>query len=284
MQQVHRRHVDDLEKMQLDTVSCYEEIEKLELDQPRLSERFHFFQVTRNYVQDLVDCLSTKWNDIESLEKRWLTLLAKRQSMLSERRRNDVRDEAADCATQMDSSRNENSEKVSRTAEREARRRRRRLNRKDVLHKEGLSSDDEIADKEAVHFSSETDKIQRDSGQLFDDVLDEFSSIEAISQRFSEWRIKYPESYREAYVELFLPRLFSCIVRVHLLQAAWNPLQHQVTSLKKSTWFQTLLHFDASCEERSQNKDANVLVISKTIEIAVVPYVTQVRFLSCSTC
>ena len=83
-------------------------------------------------------------------------MLARRYRLLTERRRNDVRDEAGDCATQgIDPLKGDNQEKISRTAEREARRRRRRLGRKDSRHKEGLSSDDEVSDKDAMNFTSE---------------------------------------------------------------------------------------------------------------------------------
>ncbi len=60
LQEVHRRHVSDLERSQSHLVSCKEEIERIENDRPRLSERFKFFQITRGYVQDLIDCLTTK--------------------------------------------------------------------------------------------------------------------------------------------------------------------------------------------------------------------------------
>jgi hypothetical protein len=83
-------------------------------------------------------------------------LLARRHRLLTERRRNDVLDESGDCATQgIDPSKGDNQEKISRTAEREARRRRRRLGRKDSRHKEGLSSDDEVSDKDAMNFTNE---------------------------------------------------------------------------------------------------------------------------------
>ncbi len=76
--------------------------------------------------------------------------------MLTERRRHDVLDESGDCATQgIDPSKGVNQEKISRTAEREARRRRRRLGRKDSRHREGLSSDDEVSDKDAMNFANE---------------------------------------------------------------------------------------------------------------------------------
>lgn len=74
--------------------------------------------------------------------------LSRRHRFIVERRRQDVLDEAGDCAIQAVIVESVNVDKISRTADREARRRRRCLNRKDKRHKEGLSSDDEVGDKE----------------------------------------------------------------------------------------------------------------------------------------
>lgn len=77
--------------------------------------------------------------------------MAKRNKYLVERRREDVRDEASDCAIQ-----SINPDKLARTADREARRKRRRNTRKDPSkHKDGLSSDDEPSEKEGKSFSIE---------------------------------------------------------------------------------------------------------------------------------
>lgn len=93
---------------------------------------------------------------MEALEKRWVAQLGRRYRYLAERRREDVRDEASDCAIQSVIVQSINPDKLARTAEREARRRRRRNNRKDSSrHKEGLSSDDEVVEKEASSFNLE---------------------------------------------------------------------------------------------------------------------------------
>lgn len=93
---------------------------------------------------------------METLEKRWVSQLGRRYRYLAERRREDVRDEASDCAIQSVIVQSINPDKLARTAEREARRRRRRNIRKDsARHKEGLSSDDEVVEKETSSFNFE---------------------------------------------------------------------------------------------------------------------------------
>lgn len=60
MRESQRRHANELERAQEDLKTCHVEVQRLKEDQPRLAARFHFFQVTRTYVHDLVDCTSTK--------------------------------------------------------------------------------------------------------------------------------------------------------------------------------------------------------------------------------
>ena len=75
------------------------------------------------------------------MEIRWITQLGRRYRYLAERRREDVRDEASDCAIQSVIVQSINPDKLSRTAEREVRRRRRRNSRKESAnHEEELSS------------------------------------------------------------------------------------------------------------------------------------------------
>jgi len=277
LEEVNRRHVSDLERFQADLISSYEEIERIESENPKLSERFYFVQFTRSYVKDLIDCLTTKVYEVESLEKRWIALLLRRHRYLAERRRGDINDEAGDCAIQAVIGQSVDPEKISRTAEREARRRRRRLSRKDVAHKEGQSSDEEVCDKESTVYTAEKDKIQQEGEKIFDNTLDEFSSLEAITKRFNDWRLKDREFYQDCHVEKFLPRLSSCVIRSQFLRSMWNPLEHELTHLKKSSWFLTLVQYDLNnAQDAAPSQEANFFAISKTIETVVVPYVNEV--------
>lgn len=67
------------------------------------------------------------------------------------------------------------------------------------------------------------DRILRDAHTVFEDVVDEFSSLVKIKERFEEWKMKYPEAYREAYIGLCLPKLFNPLIRLQLL--GLNPLE-----------------------------------------------------------
>ena len=90
--------------------------------------------------------------------------------------------------------------------------------------------------------------MRRDGEQVFGDVHDQFSSVPAILRRFDEWRDTELDSYREAYIELFLPRLLTGVVRARFLQV-W-PFGSAISKLKKSRvctltqCFQNRLHSD----------------------------------------
>lgn len=129
-----------------------------------------------------------------------------------------------------------------------------------------------------LSFTIPSEKLVAENERIFEDALEEFYSLEVIVQRFDEWRQREKDSYNNAYVDLFLPRLCGCIVRWHLLQSSWNPLDHELTLITKSVWFQTLAHYDMHSQIQENNPDP--LVISKTLEIAVVPYVLEVMTLT----
>ena len=61
---------------------------------------------------------------------------------------------------------------------------------------------------------------------LFEDVVEDFSSIDSIKSRFEEWKNKHEDCYRNAYISLCLPKLFAPFIRLQLLD--WNPFEVQL--------------------------------------------------------
>ena len=58
---------------------------------------------------------------------------------------------------------------------------------------------------------------------VFDDVHEDFYSLDVIIRRFEEWRLLYPSAYSEAYIDLCLPRVFAPFIRLEMIE--WNPLE-----------------------------------------------------------
>lgn len=58
---------------------------------------------------------------------------------------------------------------------------------------------------------------------MFEDVVEDFHSLDYIKSHFEVWRRSYGECYREAFIGLCLPKLFNPLVRLQLI--TWNPLE-----------------------------------------------------------
>lgn len=58
---------------------------------------------------------------------------------------------------------------------------------------------------------------------MFEDVVEDFHSLDYIKSHFEVWRRDYSECYREAFIGLCLPKLFNPLVRLQLM--TWNPLE-----------------------------------------------------------
>jgi hypothetical protein len=61
---------------------------------------------------------------------------------------------------------------------------------------------------------------------IFEDVVEEFHDFELIMKNFEEWKKFELDSYKEAYVNLSLPKIFAPLVRLTLI--TWNPLQVRI--------------------------------------------------------
>jgi len=60
MDEVHRGHRQESDKLEIDIEDSQLAIVNCESGAPKLEERFKFFQEMRGYVRDLVECLNEK--------------------------------------------------------------------------------------------------------------------------------------------------------------------------------------------------------------------------------
>lgn len=75
----------------------------------------------------------------------------------------------------------------------------------------------------ASFFLSHPDRIIKESKKVFEDVVEDFHSLDCIKSHFEVWRRDYADCYRDAYIGLCLPKLFNPLVRLQLI--TWNPLE-----------------------------------------------------------
>lgn len=90
---------------------------------------------------------------------------------------------------------------------------------------EGESSTDE-SDSESTGYQSNCELLLQTADQIFSDAAEEFSQLSVVKERFDKWKIYYSSSYRDAYMSLSVPAIFSPYVRLELLK--WDPLHVQL--------------------------------------------------------
>ena len=67
------------------------------------------------------------------------------------------------------------------------------------------------------------DDIFQQSQDMFEDVVDDFSEMDSVRERFLDWKKKYRDTYTEAYIGICLPKLVNPFIRLQLVK--WNPLE-----------------------------------------------------------
>ncbi|KAG7267358.1 hypothetical protein CRUP_030957 [Coryphaenoides rupestris] len=182
-------------------------IHRLEGSSNDNAEQYKFLQEMRGYVGDLLECFG------KAVMAPSLDSFGRDRTLYQEHARQ------------------------RRIAEREARR---------AEHREGLSSDDEETSTDVTSFDMERDRIVRECKKGFEDVVEEFHSLDCIKAHFEVWRRDYAQCYREAYIGLCLPKLFNPLVRLQLI--TWSPLEAECANFEYMLWFESLLFY--GCEEQ----------------------------------
>ncbi|XP_057654367.1 PAX3- and PAX7-binding protein 1 isoform X2 [Diorhabda carinulata] len=277
--QSKQNHELQLQKTRKDIEEVVKELEDLKMKAPNAADRFRFYQELRGYITDLVECLDEKISIITNLEQRALDIMARKSEWLIERRRQDVRDQAEEVANKGSTFKKDydSEEKQRRAAEREGRRTRRRRIREAAevpKHVEGMSSDEEISQQDILLFDKEREQIQTELQEVFEDVIEEYSSTASILIRFEQWRSNDLSAYTEAYATFCLPKVVSPLIRLNLI--FWNPLNETI-ELEKLDWYRTLalygLHDDET--EESLAKDPDISLLPTIIEKIIIPKLTQ---------
>lgn len=100
---------------------------------------------------------------------------------------------------------------------------------------EGESSSDE-SDSESTAYQHHRKLLLQTADQIFSDAAEEYSQLSAVKERFEKWKRDYSSSYRDAYMSLSVPAIFSPYVRLELLK--WDPL-HEDVDFFDMKWYLT---------------------------------------------
>ncbi|XP_058483009.1 PAX3- and PAX7-binding protein 1 [Solea solea] len=265
-------------------------IQQLEGSSSDNAEQYKFLQEMRGYVGDLLECFSEKVPAVLELEAAMHQLLRQRASRLVQRRQDDIKDESSEFASLSnkavmapsldsfgrDRTAYQEHSRQRRIAEREARRTRRRQareqNGKRAEHSEGLSSDDEETSTDITSFNMERDRIGRECKKVFEDVVEDFHSLDCIKSHFEVWRRDYADTYRDAYIGLCLPKLFNPLVRLQLI--TWNPLEAQCPNFEYMLWFESLLFYGFEEHGTLQKGDGDIGLLPAIVEKVVLSKLT----------
>ncbi|KAM3328319.1 transcriptional repressor ILP1 [Capsicum galapagoense] len=134
---------------------------------------------------------------------------------------------------------------------------------------EGESSTDE-SDSESTAYQSNRDQLLQVSEQIFGDAHEEYSQLSVVVEKFDRWKKDYASSYRDAYMSLSMPVIFSPYVRLELLK--WDPL-HENTDFMDMNWHNSLFNYGLPPEGESEisadDNDANL--IPQLVEKLAIP-------------
>lgn len=137
-----------------------------------------------------------------------------------------------------------------------------------------MSSDDEISQQDMLNFDKDREQIQIELREVFEDVVEDYSSIANILIHFEQWKMTDISAYTEAYAPYCLPKVVSPLIRLKLV--FWDPLNETI-ELEKFDWYRTLalygLHDDET--EETLGKDPDILLLPNIVEKLIVPKLTQ---------
>lgn len=118
----------------------------------------------------------------------------------------------------------------------------------------------------------ERDRISRECKKVFEDVVEDFHSLDFIKSHFEVWRREYAECYKDAYIGLCLPKLFNPLVRLQLI--TWNPLEANCANFEYMLWFESLLFYGFEENSTLQKGDADASLLPAIVEKVILSKLT----------
>ncbi|XP_057536885.1 transcriptional repressor ILP1 [Amaranthus tricolor] len=133
---------------------------------------------------------------------------------------------------------------------------------------EGESSTDE-SDNENEAYKSNRDLLLQTAADVFSDATEEYSQLSSVKEIFERWKKLYLVSYRDAYMSLSIPSIFSPYVRVELLK--WDPL-HEDVDFNDMRWHSLLFNYGVPEDGSDFNPDdADADLVPGLVEKVALP-------------
>ncbi|GMI90268.1 increased level of polyploidy1-1D [Hibiscus trionum] len=132
---------------------------------------------------------------------------------------------------------------------------------------EGESSTDE-SDSESTAYRSTRDMLLHTADEVFSDASEEYSQLSAVKQKFEKLKKDYSSSYRDAYMSLSIPAIFSPYVRLELLK--WDPL-HGDEDFSDMKWHNLLFNYGFPEDGNFAPDDADANLVPALVEKIALP-------------
>ncbi|KAG6671418.1 hypothetical protein I3842_16G003200 [Carya illinoinensis] len=133
---------------------------------------------------------------------------------------------------------------------------------------EGELSSDE-SDGESTAYQHHRKLLLQTADQIFSDAAEEYSRLSAVKERFEKWKRDYSSSYRDAYMSLSVPAIFSPYVRLELLK--WDPL-HEDIDFFDMKWHSLLFDYGLLNDKSDfASDDADSNLVPELVEKIALP-------------
>ncbi|ESW32937.1 hypothetical protein PHAVU_001G030200 [Phaseolus vulgaris] len=135
---------------------------------------------------------------------------------------------------------------------------------------EGESSTDE-SDSESQAYESQRDLVLQAADEIFGDASEEYGQLSLVKRRMEEWKRDYSSSYKDAYMSLSLPLVFSPYVRLELLR--WDPL-HKGIDFQEMKWYKLLFTYGLPEDGKDfvhDDGDADLELVPNLVEKVALP-------------
>ncbi|XVE91071.1 hypothetical protein DITRI_Ditri20bG0126600 [Diplodiscus trichospermus] len=132
---------------------------------------------------------------------------------------------------------------------------------------EGESSTDE-SDSESTAYQSNREMLLQTADEIFSDASEEYSQLSFVKEKFEKWKKDYSSSYRDAYMSLSIPAIFSPYVRLELLK--WDPL-HADEDFSDMKWHNLLFNYGFPEDGSFAPDDADANLVPALVEKVALP-------------
>eukprot|EP00299_Pterocystis_sp_00344_P020007 c9867_g1_i1.p1 GENE.c9867_g1_i1~~c9867_g1_i1.p1 ORF type:complete len:873 (+),score=283.24 c9867_g1_i1:49-2667(+) len=309
MKSVHNTHAQQLQELAEKLENSSEATVDFEKNLSTLNSKYMFFQKTRDTVLDLLDCLDAKVPEIDACSAKIRNVRQRRRRHQrrafalaikdeidefealvsnskpvvveeepgkgsgsdSEHSKSDPEDSAVD-----EFGRDKNYVKNTQRRQRMEERRKRIEKKKNVREESsdptdaGMSSESE-GGSDGEYWENAQIEALNASKNLMDEVDDEFKTVESIKTALEQWKRHYSDSYKQCFVSMCLPTLFSPYVKFELL--AWDPFT--TPTLDHFDWYQRLSDFGADENGEIPNDDEDFDLVPRLMQFITAPYLTQ---------